>query len=311
MKITLDEFWKCIKTKSERSLVVKDLWIARSAIAIQVKNNLQPVFGFGAAFNREKAESSSTYELLERIIFLPYLYDENSNCKFTYVLEDTEISRNKDTIQQFLIGSLGPRGPFNANGCAISTNLNDALQHSKRELIERHLCCEIWYNNTRPLLEEKDIQMDVSIPSGKLQFYTTDTDIEGKFIIAALEVNDDFFAIGSAIRSNSKEAIEHATSEALMIFEDAKRDRSGFCATEQSKQRILSLRDKNQSQSRKEYFYNLTLKQSFEHPYIIPTCETIFFEPFPGIHAVRTFSNNAFDPREFEAYSNMPILPLV
>jgi hypothetical protein len=312
MKLTLSDLTNSIKTKSEQSSSIEGLWIARSAVGIQVNNKIKPIFGFAAAFDKTKCEMSSSYELIEHIVFLPYAHTKESlNTPVMHDIKTDELADNKETAEQFLIGSLGPKGTFYGNGCAISTNMQSAIAHSKRELLERHLCCEIWYYRTRPLLEEKSFQIKSINPSVKIDLYTTYTHEDNYFSIAALSCFETgFFVLGAAVKENRKEALEHAASEAGMLFEDFKRRRAGSCPTEQSRNKVLSLREKKVSQHRKEYFQSLITNSSKKHSHILPKFRTVVFEPLPTIYAARTFSGEVLDPRQFTTTKKIPLMPL-
>lgn len=312
MKLTFDHFLALKKTKSEASLVSNDVYISRSAVQVKIDEKLKTIFGFGASFCEKKSETSSIYELLEHLVFLPYVHSEKSLDKpVSYTFTDNIAKQPQSTVREFLIGSMGPKGIFGANGCAISSDEQLAITHSKRELIERHLCCKIWYHRTYPLLPCPEFKIQTYLPSVELELYTIDIDMDGVFVIAALECCEEgFFTLGAAIRSNTKDASNHATCEALMLFNDAKKKRLLGNSIEQSRQNLLSLRERKISQERKIHFQSLVTDNSIKCAYIAPICKTIVFEPLSNIYAARTLSADALDPREFNNRSDTPLLPL-
>ncbi len=313
MNLTWDYFLASRKTKTEASMACKDAWVARSAVGVKIDQEVKAIFGFGAGFCKTAAETSSLYELLERLVFLPYAHDtESLNKPVSFVSNELTYKCANETVQQYLIGSFGPKGIFNANGCALSSNAQHAVSHAKRELIERHLCCEIWYKQTRPLLPYPAFKMEALRSSIHLGLYTTDITSEGEFALAALEDSEvGFFALGAAIRSNILDACTHAACEALMLLNDAIKERTVGSSTEQSRQQILSLRDKQTSRLRKMYFQSLITRSLItKRAYFAPVCKTIIFEPLPNIYAARAFSLEALDPREFYIQNNIPSLPL-
>ena len=258
MKITYQNFNSSVKTKSEPSSLVAGLWIARSVIGTNSKGQIQPIFGFSAGFNRNKCENSSSWELLERLAFSPYMYDDQSlHDPVVYLSETLEPLETKGHIREFLVGSMGSLRPFYGNGCAIFDNVPNAVLHSRRELIERHLCCEVWYKKSIRLMQDHQYKVNILIPSVKIAFYTINMIMKGKFAIAILKCSETgFFAAGAAIKSSLEDAYEHALGEAGMIFEDFIKRREGNNSMEESQKKILSLRDFGISEERKKYFSN-------------------------------------------------------
>lgn len=311
MKITYQNFKSATKTRNEPSSLITGLWISRSAIGVNVNGQVQPYLGFSAGFNRQRCETGSSFELLERLIFSQYIYDETSLCgPVKYLSETLEPLEKSGYIREFLVGSAGPQKLFYGNGCAIFDNVRDAVLHSRRELIERHLCCEVWYKKTIQLTRDHLYKVIPLIPSVQIAFYTINKIIEGQFAIAVLECSETgFFVVGAAIRTNLKDAYEHALSEVAMIFEDFIKGRKGTSEREGSQKKILSLRDLEISKARKKHFGSLKM-QIMEQDYAQPDYQTIVFEPLPGIYAARTFSGSASDPRLFEAEATLPALPL-
>ncbi len=311
MKITYQKFDSSVKTKSEPSSLIENLWISRSAITMIIDGQMQPMLGFSAGFDRNKCEIGSKYELLEHLAFLPYAYDEKSLCDpVIYLSEILEPLEVKGSIKQFLVGSPGTIRPFYGNGCAIFNGMNEAVLHSRRELIERHLCCEIWYKRSLQLIPDQSYQIKTLIPSVKIKLYTVNMAMTDKFAIATLECcKTDFFAIGAAVKSNLNDAYEHAVSEVGMIFEDFIKKRDGNHLKNTSQKNILSLRQSEISSKRKKYFDELKLN-ILKQNNILPLYQSIVFEPLPEIYAARTFSCSALDPRLFETQTDLPILPL-
>jgi hypothetical protein len=311
MKISLNDVVSSMRTKIEESSLIEGIFIARSAVNIRVKCNDLPVFGFGADFDRKKCHISSMYELVEHLVFMPQVYtDVSLNLPVQCLANQKNLHYNNPTIRQFLNGFIGPQGQFYGNGCSISDEIGKAINHSKNELLERHLCCEIWYKRSRPLFKVVDYSMSVLNPSVKLEFFITNIS-NIYFGMASLECCETgFFALGAAIRDCQADAFEHAACEVIMLYEDMKKRRSGLHCIGQSQSKILTLRDKNISLNRKNYFLNLINAPSSQNEACIPHFETIYFEPFPKLYAARSFSDNALDPRIFEAGSETNILPL-
>ena len=312
MKITYDHFMTAVKTKTELSTIIQGLWLSRSVIGVKVKDHIQPIFGFSGAFDRSKSGKTSTYELLEHLVFLPYAHNQESLAKSVMWISDGD-SRlySQGRVEDFLIGSKGQKCQYYGNGCAIGCTIQHAISHAKRELLERHFCCEFWYQNAGPIAQE-EFTMDLIDTSIKLNFYTANVPLtDGEFAIATLEdPKTHFFALGAAIRSNKDEAYIHAASEVIMIFEDAKKNRGGAYPAGYSQQRILSLREIRVSKNRKTYFDYLIRQKVIKNFYTVPHCQTIVFEALPNIFAARTFSKNALDPRYHERNTSVPILPL-
>lgn len=308
MKTTYEECATAIRTKSEQSLIVKDLWISRSVIALRLPNKTLPIFGFAVKNNRQKSETSSFYEVLEHLVFLPYLYDEASAKRLVAPISG---AFGDNTIKDFLIGSKGPKGIFYGNGCAISNNINSAKLHSKRELLERHICCEIWYNKNRLLHQENELEIESFNCLTNISTYSTNSIDDGVFVMATLSCEKmGFFVIGAAIRDNLELASQHAIGETVMLFEDVLKKRDGISTTERSQTQILSLRDRETSKLRKTYFHNLREQCLAPKKDMQPICHTIAFEPFSNLFAARTFSDDCLDPRSFESRTDVPIMPL-
>lgn len=311
MRFTYDEYTRITKTKLEMSSVVNGLFISRSAIGVQVNDKPNLFFGFGTGFTRDKSAASSLYELLEHMVFLPFFHTLES-MDMLPVFASQGINLPNPTIKLFFIGADGPLGCFTANGCAISRSPGKAMEHSKNELLERHTCSQIWYHRNKPLLAINDFDIKLTSDDLTLSFYTTDTlDEDRKFGLVSLDCSSSgFFALGAGIRDTIDDALTHAASEAIMIFEDAKKGRKGLNSMRISQQGILSLRNKELSYRRKEYLNFIKnnppkniLRQKF-------SCDYVCFEPLPGVFAARSFSRDALDPKILIAETTIPTLPL-
>lgn len=317
MKITLEDIKVSIKTKSEASLTINGLWLARSGIGIQIDNEAYPVFGFSSSFDYLECEEASMYELLENLSFLPSIYSGiDANKHVLNVAGDLKFTKSEKKISDFLNGAPGLQGLFYSNGCAVSSNVQNAITHSRYELFERHICCEIWYKQAH-LLEELECSINVNDPNIKITGYTVDTsyaDIyNAKFAIAVIDSPKiNFFALGASVKLHLKAALKHAVGEAIMVFEDAIRGRKGYSPTAQMRQNILSLRDAAVSQKRREHFKSLLCKKEINTSTfpIVPKLQTIIFEPFPKIYAARTFSCDALEPEQFKEIAYLPTMPL-
>lgn len=75
MKINYHDFIKSVKTRTERSNTVDNLYISRSVIGYQNNSKMVPLFGFSADFDQEKSTLKSRYELLEHLLFLRCAHD--------------------------------------------------------------------------------------------------------------------------------------------------------------------------------------------------------------------------------------------
>ena len=312
MKLTKEDFYSCTKTKSEPSQCAEGLWVARSAIGVNVDGSPQPIFGFGASFNHDDSQTKSKFELLEHLVFLPYIYTEASASNLvSYSSDEPNAIWMGKKVQDFFIGKTSPLGTFGANGCAIGASREDATTHSRRELLERHLCCEIWYKRCRKIeVLHIDLQLNIINPNLRLDFYTTSILDDDRFALAALEcIETGFFAFGAAVKGTIEQASQHAACEVMMLFEDAIRGRTALSSTLKSQQKILSLRNVALSKERKQYLQDL-IKNNAKTSAIELSYQSISFEPLPSLFAARTFAINALDPRNFEDSNDVPILPL-
>lgn len=307
MTMTFESFIQVVKTKSESSSLVNGLWVSKSAIRILIDNKMRTLFGFGTDFDRELSETKSKYELLERISFLPYIYDQKSLIKTVYFYQDNLLLRCENAfIKNYLVGAASSYGYFYGNGCAISSDPIYALMHSQRELMERHICSLMWYKNLT--LEEKPKNIEILIPNISVRFFEYIVDVNEHFVMCVIDDPGGFFAVGAAIRSTYSEASRHAVGEVAMLYEDAKKNRFGIIPNQKTKQ-LFSLRDKQICKQRKKYFEKL-LTYSYTNHLKQISLEAILFEPFPNIYAARSFSLEALDPRELELKANVPTLPL-
>lgn len=300
-----------IATKAEASSVLSDYWLARSAINIKVGNLARPIFGFAAGLNRAECEMRAEYELYERLAFLPYLYTQDKLQKMSFYA----VPRYKklgSTLTDFLIGASGPRGKFSANGCALGNTLYSAIKHAKRELLERHLCCELWYQKNKILVPVDNFKLSNLSSRIKLNFYTTHIPSPDQFAVAVLYYEPDFFVLGAAIRDTLPLACLHAASEVFMLLEDAVKNRDGsglVSLTPGARKNILMLRNKNISLNRRNYFHQLLENKKCGLKNKLPSISTVWFKPASNLYAVRAVSDQCLDPREF-GQENVPGLPL-
>jgi len=310
MKINYHDFIRSVKTTSEKSSVVNELYIARSAVGLNAGNHIMPLFGFAADPDQYKAEWKSQHELLEHMIFLPYAHDEVSFNKEPVYCTENLTSSSKASIKSFLIGEAHAKGIFNANGCAISSNMQMAIDHAENELLERHLFCHLWYHRSLPLLPVNYFNLELIQKTVTLEFYTTREYRHKKFAAVSLSCEESgFFAFGGAVRDCLKTALLHAAGEAVMLFEDAYKGRSGRILHD-TQGPILSLRDSNMSEKRKAWLLDLINLPPSREDDIKLNFKTICFEPLPRIFAARSFASDALDPKQFFNVADIPILPL-
>ncbi len=224
-------------------------------------------------------------------------------------IEDDGKQFDLGVVRQYLIGSPYAKSTYSANGCAISSNVEDTIAHSRRELLERHICCEIWYKQSCILIACPEYNFTGH--NFEIKLYTTTNVLpHDHFAIAALECEtEDFFALGASVKTTFEAARNHAICEAVMLFHDVLKKIPGSIANP-SASKLLSLRNKSTSQARKAYFTRILTKKTLSSgDYIEPICKTIIFEPLPNIYASRTFSADALNPRDFDM-GNVPVMPL-
>jgi hypothetical protein len=311
MKLTKENFDLLTISSGARSSLCNDLWLARSAIGVINNGIQQPVFGFGFAKDQTISELKSRYELLEHLAFLPALYSEvEARSEVKYISHPNSPPYVNPKVKDFLIGKPNDLGIFNANGCAISFSPEGAVKHANKELLERHICCEIWYERTRNIEQiDVDIGLNLNSKDVKLNFFTSALKNNGTFILATLESNQPmFYGFGAAVKDSLDEACFHAASEAIMLYEDALKGRNGISSTEESKAKVLSLRNAVLNKERKDYL--ISLLQSSADGGSELNYQIIQFEPMPSLFAARSFADNAFDLRNFKDYKNVPTMPL-
>ena len=218
MKINYHDFIRSVKTTSEKSSMVNELYIARSAIGMNAGNRIMPLFGFAADSDQYKAEWRSQHELLEHMIFLPYAHDEASLNKEAVYLTKNLASHSDLAIKHFLIGAAHAKSIFNANGCAISSNMQMAIKHSENELLERHLFCQIWYQRSLPFIPVHHYKLDLIYQNIELEFYTSNECRHKKFAAVSLTCHETgFFAFGAAVRDYLEDALLHARSSFICL----------------------------------------------------------------------------------------------
>ncbi|MGN6319186.1 YcaO-like family protein, partial [Trinickia sp.] len=156
--MTIDDIAVIARTHTAESSLVPGLWLSRSAVALRSHcGSMLPVFGFATDFDAALSRRKSIFELVEHLAFHPYKPVLSNH---TEVLKHSNGQWEKAldcSIDSLLLGALNFGEILHGNGCSVHTSLYQAANHAENEVLERHYCCDMWYNRIvrpRPLAIE-------------------------------------------------------------------------------------------------------------------------------------------------------------
>lgn len=215
------------------SSIEKNKYLAKSA-TILVDNQTHEQFYFcGGAIrsNIDEALKISRFEVLERVLAMPQIHHEKISKgggfdTFEFLtgrkLPDASprevLLYAKDAIEQ-REQSYMLNVDVTANGLAIHTNPTLAIEHAAFELIERHISCNIWYDNHTFIIA---IGNEKNLPDGySLTNYTLFTVPSIPYVLSIIRDREGHvFLTGSAVRKSLASACIAAELEALMTLEN-------------------------------------------------------------------------------------------
>lgn len=266
--------------------------------------------GFSFDNDINKVPMTAQYELLERFLATydfnaRYLDDENIFPCYSW--PDGHFVMNIHA-SKVLIGPTPYALPsVEASGLGLHTKRQLAEEHGLFELIERHLCCRLWYAKETKIMQ---IGETIHLSSGfTLSHYTLCLPELIPFVLSVIYSNQRRILVcGHSVKKTFTEAIQKASSEAFMLLDCLLNSDDGYCTNERTKNRILSLQGKTTEarypylfskldsfqtiQSQLDYFYEteVILRNS------IPTQQGILMVPitqFKDFFLVRTICKEA------------------
>lgn len=300
------------KTRATESAVVPGLWLSRSAVALgTISGSRDPVCGFAFDFDLELSRRKAIFELIEHLAFHPKKPLLSADTKL-WQRSDGRWRRDDDVfVDDLLLGASNSGQTLHGNGCAVHEKLRDAAAHAENEALERHYCCEMWYNRS---IRPTPLPFDVSIKDefhDCIKAYDIETPTPNNLVICIIDSDEfDFFCMGASLKPTKQAAIRHSLGEAATLFEDVLRRRWGQAATRTATTNILSLRNRQQSQLRKQHFLSLlnTERRSLR-PVGTPTVHA--FKILDGIVAARASTTGLLTPRRYHNRAiDMPVMPL-
>jgi hypothetical protein len=243
-----------IKTFVNKSQIFPGFFLAKSGIKFSNDSGKSRLIrGFGFSKNKEQAVISSQFETLEHFYAT---YDFNQNfIKKENVFRGLNL---KNGAERAFVPSEVVLGPLSAeigkvadaNGLGCHIFYERAVEHGILEIIERHFLAQIWYGSTL-VVEIPEICSIIS--SFRIRVFTPYIPSVPMAIAIIDNLQDGIWALGSAARISMEEAIEHAIQEAMMLIESSSIEK-GFYYSKEIECRILSLRNRNMSKLRKEFF---------------------------------------------------------
>ena len=116
--------------------------------------------------------------------------------------------------------------------------------------MERHCLAQLWYGSLRVVeIEGTNLQ----IGDFRTRYFTLEA-LSIPFAVAIIDnISDGVWALGSAVRHSMDAAIIHAQHEAMMLIESSLIE-NGVSYSDEIEQRILSLRNRDHSIAREDYF---------------------------------------------------------
>ncbi len=244
-----------IKTVVHFSRIFYGFFLAKSGIKFQNSiRKSQLVSGFGFSKSKEAALNSSRFEALEHL-YATYDFQKEviQKNRFFY---GAALS-NPNTKQTFPPSSIlvGPvpddlgKGT-DANGLGCHTLHEKAVEHAVFEIIERHCLAQLWYGPMR-VLEMKGT--NVQVGDFRMRYFTLEA-LSVPFAVTIIDnVNEGIWVLGSAVRHSIDAAIAHAQHEAMMLIESSLIE-NGISYSAEIEQRILSLKNRDLSVAREDYF---------------------------------------------------------
>jgi ribosomal protein S12 methylthiotransferase accessory factor YcaO len=310
--IKLADITAASKIGTIESGLVPGLWLSRCALALETKSDRRhPVFGFAADFDLQLSKRKAIFELIEHLAFHPDKPLLSADGELWQRCNGRWQHAEDVSLDDLLLGAMTFGENLHGNGCAVHWNVPEASTHAMNEALERHYCCEMWYNGSiRPTPLILDIALNSAFDDC-VKIYSLETLTDNHLVICIVDADSlDFFCMGASLKPTLQSAIRHSLGEAATIFEDALRQRMGCASTTTAAANILSLRDREQSQKRKQHFSSLL---TLEHRRLQPTHPaTVYAFPIlDGIIAARASTAGLLTPRRYHNKStSAPVMPL-
>lgn len=299
-------------TRTIESAVVPGLWLSRSAVTLGTRSGgRHPVFGFACDFDYELSRRKAVFELIEHLAFHPKKPLLSADTKLWQRSDDRWRRADNAVLDDLLLGASNLGQALHGNGCAVHQKLCDAAAHAENEVLERHYCCEMWYNQSiRPIPLAHDVTIKDEF-NDCVKVYELETPTANHLVICVIDSDVfDFFCMGASFKSTKQAAIRHSLGEAATLFEDVLRHRLGQASTPTATTNILSLRNRQQSQLRKQYFLSL-LKNDRQCFGSTQTPRVYAFKILDGMFAARASIARLLTPRQYHnRLISMPVMPL-
>ncbi len=311
--MTIDDIVALSRTQTVESGLVAGLWLSRSAVALHTPSgSMLPVFGFASDFDAELSRRKSIFELIEHLSFHPYkpiLSDRTVVLRRSNGRWRNVVDCSPDSLQ---LGASNFGEVLHGNGCAVHTSLEQAASHAENEVLERHYCCEMWYNRRlRPRLLDIDVRLHQRFRNS-VKFYEIGHLETRHLVISIVDADEiDFFCMGASLKPSREAAIHHCLGEAATLLDDVLLLRAGYTATAAARSKILSLRDRKLSQDRKQYFSSLLSVEGSYSSSFNSVSAIYAFRVLDDIFAARASTVGLLTPRRFHNdWNDVPIMPL-
>ncbi|MFE2551076.1 hypothetical protein ACFXGI_21385 [Streptomyces sp. NPDC059355] len=210
-----------------------------SGLGFSIGGQRHAALGFGCSRSPERSRDSALWETYERLLMVAEISGSlGRRVHGTTRSGATTGSRPFEDIVPRPWHSTYRPG-LDATGLAVHATTPAARLSAERELLERTLLATIWYG-TEPLPSE--ITDHSCVTRGRMRTYTFGCRL-GFFSLAAWHDPDsEIFVIGSAVRESREQAVEHALSEAVMVYDGVWEGRTPRYHTSLSRGRYESLR---------------------------------------------------------------------
>lgn len=234
-----------MNTITDASSFEPTVTIARSALAVTVAGVRYYFGGFAADRDREAAARRAEYEVYERLLAFDVLYHHAGFPPTVGAAPVAQLDgpwRWHLPVNRVLLSRKAPvgeadRAGLGANGLGLGATFVRAAEHAVAELLERHLVCATWDGVGDGLLALPQVELNGAV----LERFISAAGLP--YACAAVVRGGMLVAAGSALRTRLDDAVDHASSEAIMAAENSCGSATGLANTEAGRQLVEAQRD--------------------------------------------------------------------
>lgn len=215
----LEELNEAIAVRTVDCAFGEGYFVSTAAVGVLSTEGKQDhIFGFGCSTCPELARASAHFECIERFFSTGHgLSADILESDAVLITKSGTVLKSTNKVKDYLIGAQLNGQSLNANGVAVGPTFEDAYAHASLELLERHLSAN-WWSGSVGLGSPVSIS---DIQGCKCFAFCGSTNIISYAVVVALDSRKRRIITGTACRSDTESALQHAWSELHMLQHSA------------------------------------------------------------------------------------------